>query len=132
MSEELFIGDFKTIDVVPLWTHVKSGKRYIKRLNDEVKAMIEQLRHDPNKAVILESFDKPRFIVRFYRSKTYEPLRRGMYYIYLATERKIVVGGFSRIRNFERSIKELEERYGNVSTCWLVEVTKGVVSDEQV
>ena len=126
MWGELFIGDFKTIDVVPLWTHVKNGKRYIKRLNDEVKAMIEQLKHDPNKVMILESFDKPRFIVRFYRSKTYEPLRRGMYYIYLAAERKIVVGGFSRIRNFERSIKELEERYGNVSTCWLVEIKESL------
>jgi len=119
---ELFIGDFKTIDVVPLWSHVKNGKRYRKKLNDEVKAMIGQLKHDPNKVMILESFDKPRFIVRFYRSKTYEPLRRGMYYIYLATDRKIVVGGFSRIRNFERSVKELEDRCGNVGTCWLVEI----------
>jgi len=117
---KLFIGKFKTIDTAPLWKKIKKNKTLTVKPSDEVIQFLKELKKDPNKALLLETMKDTKFIVKYYRSKTYEPLRKGMYYIYLPRPYKITIGGFRKEEDIQTEIKRLAQLYGHVNTCRLV------------
>ena len=121
MKGQLFIGKFKTIDVAPLWMRVKKKDDVITVLNDEVINFLEELKKDRKKALLLETIKETKYVVMYYKSKRYAPLKKGMYYVYLARPRKIVVGGFEREKDLKTEIRRLSLDYGHVNTCRLVE-----------
>jgi len=118
---KLFIGKFKTIDVAPLWMRIKKKDDIITVLNDEVINFLEELKKDQKKALLLETMKETKYVVMYYKSERYAPLKKGMYYVYLARPRKIVVGCSERKEGLKMEIRRLSSDYGCVNTCRLVE-----------
>ena len=100
---------------------VKKKDDIITVLNDEVINFLRELKKDRKKALLLETMKETKYVVMYYKSKRYAPLKKGMYYVYLARPRKIVVGGFEREKDLKTEIRRLSLDYGHVNTCRLVE-----------